>query len=46
MLRHNKISPKKPCPFCGAFLEKEQLPEMAAVFCCRNCKIMTFTIID
>lgn len=23
MLRPNKISPKKPCPFCGAFLEKE-----------------------
>lgn len=23
MLRHNKISPKKPCPFCGAFLENE-----------------------
>ena len=21
MLRLNKISPKKPCPFCGAFLE-------------------------
>lgn len=23
MLRPNKISPKKPCPFCGAFLENE-----------------------
>lgn len=23
MLRLNKISPKKPCPFCGAFLENE-----------------------
>lgn len=21
MLRPNKIIPKKPCPFCGAFLE-------------------------
>lgn len=23
MLRPNKIIPKKPCPFCGAFLENE-----------------------
>lgn len=23
MLRHNKISPKKPCPFCGVFLKNE-----------------------
>ena len=23
MLRLNKISPKKPCPFCCAFLENE-----------------------
>ena len=23
MLQLNKISPKKPCPFCGAFLENE-----------------------
>lgn len=23
MLRPNKISPKKPCPFCGAFLENQ-----------------------
>lgn len=22
MLRPNKISPKKPCPFCGAFLDE------------------------
>ena len=25
MLRPNKISPKKPCPFCGAFLENGAL---------------------
>ena len=23
MPRPNKINPKKPCPFCGAFLENE-----------------------
>lgn len=23
MLRPNKISPQKPCPFCGAFLENQ-----------------------
>lgn len=23
MRRPNRISPKKPCPFCGAFLENE-----------------------
>lgn len=23
MLRPNKISPKKPCPFCGAYLENQ-----------------------
>lgn len=23
MLRPNKTTPKKPCPFCGAFLENE-----------------------
>lgn len=40
MLRLNKISPKKPCPFCGAFLENDQIAQWDTRFDAKGKKVL------